>query len=117
MQKLMQTYHEFKMFDGAVLLAENGNIIYKDAFGLANREWNIPNTTNTKFMLGSISKPFTATLILILVEKGLLSLDKSIDSYLPEFMDKPAAKVTIKQLLNHTSGLQNYEIMKDFFPK
>ncbi|MBK9109699.1 MAG: serine hydrolase [Saprospiraceae bacterium] len=51
------------------------------------------------------------------MEKGLLSLDKSIDSYLPEFMDKPAAKVTIKQLLNHTSGLQNYEIMKDFFPK
>jgi len=62
---IMQTYHQYNMFDGAVLVAENGKVIYKDAFGLANREWNIPNTTHTKFMLGSISKPLTAILMLI----------------------------------------------------
>ena len=53
---IMKTYHQYNMFDGAVLVAENGKVIYKDALGLANREWDIPNTTDTKFMIGSISK-------------------------------------------------------------
>lgn len=117
LSEVMKTYHKYNMFDGAVLVAENGKIIYKDAYGLANREWNIPNTTDTKFMIGSISKPFTATLMLILAQKGVVSLDKTIEDYLPEFKNKPAAKVTIKQLLNHTSGIPNYDIIKDFFPR
>lgn len=110
----MKTYHQYNMFDGAVLVAENGKVIYKDALGLANREWDIPNTTDTKFMIGSISKPITATLMLILVQKGLVRLDKTIEEYLPEFKNKPAAKVTIKELLSHTSGIPNYDIIKDF---
>jgi CubicO group peptidase (beta-lactamase class C family) len=114
---IMKTYHGYNMFDGAVLVAENGKIIYKDAFGLANREWNIPNSTSTKFMIGSVSKPITAMLMLIQVQKGLVSLDKTIADYLPEFKDKPAAGVTIKQLLSHTSGIPNYDIIKDFFPR
>jgi len=114
---IMNTYHSFNMFDGAVLVAEDGKIIYKGAFGLANREWNIPNSTDTKFMIGSISKPFTATLMLILVQKGLVGLDKTVEDYLPEFKNKPAAKVTIRQLLSHTSGIPNYDVIKDFFPR
>ncbi len=117
LMEIMKTYHKYNMFDGAALVAENGNIFYKEAFGLANREWNIPNSTDTKFMIGSISKPITATLILILVQKNLLSLDKTIEDYLPEFKNKPASKVTIKQLLSHTSGIPNYDIIKDFFPR
>ncbi len=117
LSEVMNTYHKYNMFDGAVLVAENGKIIYKDAYGLANREWNIANTTDTKFMIGSISKPITATLMLILVQKGLISLDKTIEDYLPEFKNKPSAKVTIKQLLSHTSGMPNYDIIKDFFPR
>ncbi|MGB5024690.1 MAG: serine hydrolase [Saprospiraceae bacterium] len=115
--EVMNAYHDFNMFDGAVLVAENDEIIYKDAFGLANREWDIPNSIDTKFMIGSISKPITATLMLILVQKGLVGLDKTIEDYLPEFKNKPAAKVTIRQLLNHTSGIPNYDIIKDFFPR
>lgn len=114
--EMMKAYHDYNMFDGAVLVAENGKIIYKDAFGLANREWNIPNHTNTKFMIGSVSKPLTAVLMLIQVQKKLIGLDKTVDNYLPEFKNKPAAKVTIRQLLSHTSGLPNYDIIKDFFP-
>ena len=114
---LMKTYHNYNMFDGAVLVAENGKIIYKDAFGMANREWNIPNATDTKFMIGSTSKPITATLMLILVQKGLINLDKTIEDYLPEFKNKPASKVTVRQLLSHTSGMPNYDIIKDFFPR
>jgi CubicO group peptidase (beta-lactamase class C family) len=115
--EIMKTYHDYNMFDGSVLVAENGQVIYKAAFGLANREWNIPNTTDTKFMIGSVSKPFTAVLILIQVQKGLINLDKTISDYLPEFTNKPAAKVTIRQLLKHTSGIPNYDIIKDFFPR
>lgn len=114
---LMQTYHNYNMFDGAVLVAENGKVIYKGAFGLANREWNIPNRTDTKFMLGSVSKPLTASLMLLQVQKGLISLNKTVADYLPEFKTKPAANVTIKQLLSHTSGIPNYDIIKDFFPR
>ncbi len=117
LSKIMQTYHNYNMFDGAVLVAENGKVIYKDAFGLANREWNIPNRTDTKFMIGSVSKPLTATLMLIQVQKGLIGLDKTIEDYLPEFKNKPAAKVTIRQLLGHKSGMPNYDIIKDFFPR
>lgn len=117
MSQIMKTYHHYNMFDGAVLVAENGKIIYKEAFGLANREWNIPNTTDTKFMIGSISKPITATLILILVQKGLVNLNNTVEDYIPEFKNKPAAKITIKHLLSHTSGIPNYDIINDFFPR
>jgi CubicO group peptidase (beta-lactamase class C family) len=117
LSEIMQAYHNYTMFDGAVLVAENGEVIYKDAFGLANREWNIPNKTDTKFMIGSVSKPLTAMLVLLQVQKGLLNLDNTIDDYLTEFRNKPAAKVTIRQLLTHTSGLPNYDIIKDFFPR
>ena len=48
---LMKTYHDYNMFDGAVLVADQGKIVYQDAFGMANREWNIPNRTDTRFML------------------------------------------------------------------
>jgi CubicO group peptidase (beta-lactamase class C family) len=100
---IMRQYHNYNMFDGAVLVAENGKVVYKEGFGLANREWNIPNATDTKFMIGSVSKPLTAMLMLIQVQKGLVSLDKTLADYLPEFKNKPAANVTIKQMLNHTS--------------
>ena len=117
LSELMTAYHNYNMFDGAVLVAENGKIIYKDAFGLANREWNIANKTDTKFMIGSVSKPLTATLMLIQVQKGLINLNYKIEDYLPELKNKPSAKVTIRQLLNHTSGIPNYDIIKDFFPR
>lgn len=113
----MQAYHNYNMFDGAVLVAENGKLVYKGAFGPANREWNIPNRIDTRFMIGSVSKPLTATLVMLQVQKGVLSLHKTIADYLPEFNNKPAAGVTIKQLLSHTSGIPNYDIINDFFPR
>ncbi|MEJ7626228.1 MAG: DUF2200 family protein [Ferruginibacter sp.] len=117
LEKIMRSYHQFNMFDGSVLVAENGKIIYKDAFGLANREWNIPNTTGTKFMLGSVSKTITAILMLLQVQKGLIELDKTIADYIPDFSKNNGRRITIRQLLSHASGMPNYDIMKDFFPK
>ena len=113
----MKAYHDYNMFDGSVLVAENGKIIYKGSFGMANREWDIANTPTTKFMIGSISKPITAMLMLIQAEKGLVDLNKTIADYIPSFKGKPSAKITIKQLLSHTSGMPNYDITKDFFPR
>jgi CubicO group peptidase (beta-lactamase class C family) len=117
LEKIMRTYHDYNMFDGSVLIAENGKVIYKGAFGMANREWNIPNTTDTKFMIGSVSKPVTAMLVLIQVQKGLIDLDKTIADYLPDFSEKNGKRITIRQLLSHTSGMPNYDVIKDFFPK
>ncbi|GAB3985250.1 hypothetical protein GCM10028807_00080 [Spirosoma daeguense] len=117
LEQLMKTYHQFNMFDGSVLVAENGKVIYKNAFGMANREWKVANTTDTKFMIGSVSKPLTAILTLIQVQKGLLDLDKTIADYLPQFSKKNGSRIKIRQLLNHTSGLPNYDIINDFFPR
>ncbi|GAB3950939.1 hypothetical protein GCM10028805_30010 [Spirosoma harenae] len=117
LDQLMKAYHQFNMFDGSVLIAEEGQVIYKNAFGMANREWGIANTTDTKFMIGSVSKPLTAILMLIQVQKGLVDLDKTIDHYLPGFSTKNGSRIKIRQLLNHTSGLPNYDVIADFFPR
>ncbi|MEO6542085.1 MAG: serine hydrolase domain-containing protein, partial [Ferruginibacter sp.] len=117
LDEIMKTYHRYNMFDGAVLVAENGKVIYKAAFGMANQEWDIPNTTDTKFMIGSVSKPLTAILMLIQVQKGLIDLDKTITDYLPEYSKKNGSRISIRQLLSHSSGMPNYDIMPDFFPK
>jgi CubicO group peptidase (beta-lactamase class C family) len=117
LDEIMKKYHEYNMFDGSVLVAENGKVLYKNAFGMANREWNIPNTADTKFMIGSVSKPLTSLLMLLQVQKGLISLDKTISDYLPEYPKKNGSRITIRQLLSHTSGIPNYDITKDFFPR
>jgi CubicO group peptidase (beta-lactamase class C family) len=117
LDEIMKTYHTYNMFDGSILVAENGKVIYKNAFGMANREWSIPNGTNTKFMIGSVSKPLTAMLVLLQVQKGLIDLDQTISHYIPEFSQKNGDRITIRQLLSHTSGMPNYDIYKDFFPK
>ena len=61
-QEVLALAHKYRQFNGSALVAENGKVIYKGAFGMANMEWNIPNTPDTKFRLGSITKQFTAML-------------------------------------------------------
>jgi len=106
--EVMTAAHKHRLFNGSVLVAENGKVIYKKGFGKANMEWNIPNTPETKFRLGSITKQFTATLILKLVEEGKIKLDGKITDYLPDYRKDTGEKVTIHQLLNHTSGIPSY---------
>lgn len=114
---IMNAYHGFNMFDGSVLVAEQGKVVYQNAFGMANREWNIPNTTDTKFMIGSVSKPITAILVLMQVQKGLIGLDKSIVDYIPWYSKKNGSRITIRQMLSHSSGMPNYDIINNFFPR
>ena len=74
-QEVLALAHKYRQFNGAALVAENGKVVYKGAFGMANIEWNLPNTPDTKFRLGSITKQFTAMLTLQLVEQGKIKLD------------------------------------------
>lgn len=111
---VMTTAHKYRLFNGSVLVAENGKVIYKKGLGLANMEWNIPNAPDTRFRLGSITKQFTATLIMQLVEQGKIKLDGRISDYLPEYRKDTGEKVTVHQLLNHTSGIPSYTGLPGF---
>src|SRR3984893_19516327 len=111
---LVALYHNYGQFNGAALVAENGKVIYKKGVGLANMEWNIPNEPDTKFRLGSITKQFTATLILQLVEQGKIKLDGNVSDYLPDYRKDTGAKMTIHHLLSHTSGVPNYTAAPGF---
>lgn len=107
-EQILNKFHEYENFQGAILVAEAGEVLYRGAYGLANREWNIPNTTDTKFNIASLSKQFTAMLILQLVEEGRIDLDSTINAYYPAYRKDIGTQVTIKQLLSHQSGIPNY---------
>ncbi|WP_219007206.1 serine hydrolase domain-containing protein [Aquimarina litoralis] len=91
---------------GSVLVSKNGKNIFSKSYGLANIEYNIPNTKNTLFNIGSISKQFTAMGIVLLEEKNKLSFDDNIRKYIPELPNFTKA-ITIRYLLHHTSGLRD----------
>ncbi len=112
---LLNKYTEYGQFNGSVLVADHGKVIYKKGFGLANREWDIPNAPDTKHRLGSITKQFTAMLIMQLVAEGKLDLQATISKYLPDYSKVNGDKITIHQLLNHTSGTPNYTSFPNFF--
>ena len=107
LDKLISAYAEYGKFNGSVLVAEKGKVIYKKGFGLADMEWNIPNQPDTKHRLGSITKQFTAMVIMQLVEQGKLKLDVPISAYLPDYPKKNGDVITIHHLLTHSSGTPN----------
>jgi len=107
-ESLVNEYYKFKVFNGSALVAEGGKVIFKKGFGLANMEWNIPNTTDTKFRVGSVTKQFTAMLVMQLVEEGKLKLDAPVTTYIPDYPKDKGDKITIHHLLTHTSGIPNY---------
>ena len=96
-------------FNGSVLVAKNGRIIYEKAFGYQDVQKNILNTSNTIYQIGSTTKEFTAAVILKLAEQYKLSIDDKLSKYFPDF--KRGDEITIRHLLTHTSGI--YEILRD----
>ncbi len=95
-------------FSGSVLVAKKGEIIFEEAYGEADRATKAPNTIDTKFGIGSVTKQFTAMLIMQLVEKNTIKLEDTIGKYLPYLPLEKANHITIHQLLSHTSGLPHY---------
>jgi len=113
--ELMKVYNSYRQFNGTVLVAENGKVIFKKGYGLANMEWNIPVEPDTKFRLGSITKQFTSMLVLELVQEGKIKLEGKLTDYLPDYRKDTGDRITIHQLLNHTSGIPSYTGMPNFF--
>lgn len=116
-------------FSGVALVAKGDRVIFNKAYGLADKANSIPNNLDTKFNLGSMNKMFTSVAIAQLVQAGKLSYDSTLAGALPEYPNKEvAAKITIHQLLTHTSGLgdffkpeffqnrEKYRNPKDYFP-
>ena len=91
----------------SIAIMQHDELVFAKGYGFANLEHSIPATAETVYGMRSISKNFTAAAILLLVQDGKLSLDDNINKYLPDFSTKGQV-VTIRQLLNHTSGIPNY---------
>jgi CubicO group peptidase (beta-lactamase class C family) len=108
-KKLDSLFNAQKDFSGVVLIAENGKPVYQKAFGYREFEKKIPLQTSDIFELASVSKQFTAMIIMMLKEKGLLNYDDSVSRYL----EIPYKGITIRNLLTHTSGLPDYQDIMD----
>ncbi len=112
--QLINLYHEYGKFNGSALVSDQGRVIFEKGYGMANMEWDIPNAPSTKHRLGSVTKQFTAMLILQLVADGKLDLQAPITKYLPDYPKASGDKITTHHLLTHTSGIPNYTSFPGF---
>lgn len=102
----IQVHLQQKTFSGSILMARGDHILLKKGYGMANLEHNVVNTPKTKFRLGSITKQFTATVIMQLQEKGLLQINDPIKNYYPDY---PHGEIiAFHHLLTHTSGIPSF---------
>jgi CubicO group peptidase (beta-lactamase class C family) len=115
MENLARALQEKDGFNGAWLYAENGEIVSKGALGFRDPENTLPITEDTIFQLASISKQFTATAVMLLMRQSLLSPEDRITKYFPELAAYEG--VTVRHLLNHTSGIPDYFDDADWFIK
>ncbi len=98
---------------GLVALASRGHIVYLKTYGMSNVELSVPVTDKTVFEIGSISKQFSSVAVMLLVQEGKLDLDAKIHKYLP-YLPGEWLGVTVRQLLNHTSGIPDYEEIRSY---
>lgn len=105
---LITELHERGRFEGAVLVAREGEVVYEGGRGLADATWGIPNAPDVKYPLASITKTFTAVLVLQQVDRGVLRLDAPAADYLPDFPAPIDPRITIEHLLTHQSGLLDF---------
>jgi CubicO group peptidase (beta-lactamase class C family) len=105
------------LYSGTLLVARGDRVLHERAYGLASREYGVPNRPDTRYNLGSINKMFTAVAILRLVESGRLSLQDPVEKHLPGVLDPEVArKVRIEHLLTHTSGLADFLFTPEMMP-
>ena len=103
----MQALVALDRFSGSILIAREGDVLVSKGYSLANREHGVPNTSQTKFRLGSVTKQFTSMAILILQHQSKLQVQEPISKVLPDCPDA-WERVTIHHLLNHTSGIPEH---------
>ncbi|MCE9672133.1 serine hydrolase [Myxococcus stipitatus] len=117
LDRLATQYHQLRQFNGTLLVANEKGILLEKAYGSANLEWQVPHTLDTKFRVGSVTKMFTAMVILQLVAEGKLDLDAPVSRYLPDYRKDTGARVTLTHLLNHTSGIPSFTSHPDYQSK
>ncbi|MEM9052294.1 MAG: serine hydrolase domain-containing protein [Bacteroidota bacterium] len=110
----MSRYASYDLFSGTVLVADSGSLVYEKSFGLANEELGVRHTPNMRFVLGSITKQFTAVLVLQLVEDGKIQLNDPVNKYLTNYPNPRGSDITIHHLLSHSSGLQHWNGVDNF---
>ena len=101
---MLEGYHAKSQFSGTVLVAKKGIVLYENAFGMADREKGVPNTVNTKFLIGSATKSFTAIAVMQAWEDGLLELHEPLSTYIPE-LNQELGQLTLHLLMKNASGL------------
>jgi CubicO group peptidase (beta-lactamase class C family) len=106
---VVKKFAKEKNFSGTVLVANKGKVVYNQSFGLANRQDKIMITNQSKYKIASITKTFTATIILQLMEEGKIDLNKTIGTYYPEYNGEARDKATIHHLLTYSSGIENVD--------
>ena len=111
---LVAPYVEAGLFSGVVLVAKDGQPVFRRAYGLAEREWEIPNTPQTHFRIGSLTKAFTAAAVLILAEAGRLGLDDPIRRLVPG-LPEAWEGVSLRHLLQHRSGIINFTALPNYY--
>jgi CubicO group peptidase (beta-lactamase class C family) len=112
LDSLFTALHNNKKFNGNILVAEKGSIVYQNSFGVANEQTGEKLNEHSIFELASVSKQFTAMAIVLLKEKGKLAYEDKISKYIPEFIGY-SKNISIKNLLQHTSGLPEYAAILD----
>ncbi len=115
--RLMNSLYRNGQFNGTILVRKNGDTLYERAFGLANREWGVENTLDSKFLIGSVSKSYTALMVLILANEGLIDLNATINAYIPLYEGPGKNRATIHQMLTHTSGIPDHGAIPDLAKK
>jgi CubicO group peptidase (beta-lactamase class C family) len=109
----VQRFADEHQFSGTVLAAREGNVLYQEAFGLANREHEVPNRIGSKYRIASLTKAFTAMAVLQLAEKGSIRLDDKLRTFFPEYPEFDE-RITLHHLLTHTSGIRDIEDVPHF---
>ena len=115
--RVMTSYSKCGQFNGAILVKKGADILYAKAFGLADRSWNVKNTLDSKFLIGSVSKSYTALMVLILAGEGLIDLNATLNAYIPQYDGPGKNRVTIHQMLTHTSGIPDHGAIPDLSKK
>jgi CubicO group peptidase (beta-lactamase class C family) len=114
--EIWQAINSGKCGSATAAIMVDGKVVYAEGFGMANRDKSASVDTSTLFNIGSISKVYVATSIMLLVDDGKVSLDKPVTDYLPEFKmaDNRYKKITVRMLLNHVSGMPGTEGSNSF---
>ena len=113
LDQVVKSYTTDNAFMGAVLVADGDQVLLNKGYGMANLEWNIPNAPDVKFRIGSLTKQFTGALVLLLEQEGKLKIDDPVSKYLPD-TPKTWEKITLRNLLQHRSGIPNFSDASDF---